>query len=182
MFDLIFFIAGTLVLLWFSRQPLRHPGAHGFYRFFAWEAILGLVVLNYRIWGEQPFSPHQMVSWVFIAASIYLVHQGVTLLRGHGAASEARDDAGFYGFERTTTLVQRGVFHYIRHPMYASLMALAWGAFFQDPSWAGSVLATTASVFLLLTAKADERECTRFFGPAYLAYMQQSKMFIPHIF
>ncbi|HET6718040.1 MAG TPA: methyltransferase [Rhodocyclaceae bacterium] len=181
MSDLIAFALGTAVLLWFSRHPLRHPGGHGFYRFFAWEAILGLVVLNYRIWGEQPFSPHQLVSWVLIAASIYLVHQGVTLLRGHGAASAERDEGGLYGFERTTTLVRHGVFRYIRHPMYASLLALAWGAYFQDPALAGAILASAASLFLVLTAKADERECARYFGPVYVDYMKQTKMFVPFV-
>ncbi|MBL8430827.1 MAG: hypothetical protein JNK80_00360, partial [Dechloromonas sp.] len=58
-FDLLLLAAGTLVLLWLSRKPLRHPGRHGFYRFFVWEAILGLIVLNRQPWGEQPSSVHQ---------------------------------------------------------------------------------------------------------------------------
>lgn len=182
MIDLALFAVGTAVLLWFSRHPLRHPGGHGFYRFFAWEAILGVVVLNFRPWGEDPFSPHQLVSWVLLGLSIYLVHQGVTLLRGHGKASQARSDGGFYGFERTTALVRHGVFKHIRHPMYASLIALAWGAYFQDPSWAGSVLAGVASLLLMLTARADERECIRYFGDEYQDYIAQTKMFIPRVF
>lgn len=181
MFDLIAFSAGSLVLIWLSRLPLRHPGVHGFYRFFAWEAILGLLVLNHRAWTGQAFSLYQAVSWVLNLSSIFLVHQGFSLLRSHGKASATRAAAGFYGFERTTVLVQHGIFRYIRHPMYASLLALAWGAFFQDPSWAGSILATTASMFLILTAKADERECAQYFGPPYLAYIEKTKMFIPHI-
>jgi hypothetical protein len=29
-----------------SRKSLRVPGSHGFYRFFAWEIILALFLLN----------------------------------------------------------------------------------------------------------------------------------------
>lgn len=176
------FAAGTAVLLWFSRQPIRSPGSHGFYRFFAWEAILGLLVLNHADWGERPFSPHQLTSWVLMLLSIYLVFRAVVLLRNFGAASVSRDEAELYAFERTTTLVRQGVFKYIRHPMYSSLLALAWGAFFQDPSWPGGAIAALASLFLFLTARADEAECLRYFGAEYAAYMKQTKMFIPRIF
>ncbi len=40
--DLTLLLAGTALVVWLSRKPLRKPGSHGFYRFFAWEAILGL--------------------------------------------------------------------------------------------------------------------------------------------
>lgn len=176
---LVIFAVGSLVLLWLSRKPLRHPGAHGFYRFFAWEAILGLVALNAAEWGQQPFSPHQLASWVLMILSITLVQQGISQLRRHGRADAQRSEAGLYAFERTTTLVRSGVFGYIRHPMYASLLALAWGAFCQAPSWIGAALALCATVFLAATARADEKECAQYFGAEYLDYQRQTKMFIP---
>ena len=42
-YELIAFIIGTATLVWLSRKSLRSPGQHGFYRFFAWEAILGKI-------------------------------------------------------------------------------------------------------------------------------------------
>ena len=75
-----------------------------------------------------------------------------------------------------------GVFKYIRHPLYCSLLLLAWGAFFKDPSWAGGGLALAATAFLQATAKVEEAENIRYFGAAYRAYMQQTKMFIPFLF
>lgn len=180
--NLVLLSVGTVVLMWFSRKPLRNPGAHGYYRFFAWEAILGLLVMNHRVWGQRPLSVPQMVSWPLMLLSILLVQQGLTLLQRYGGASQTRVDGSLYKFEKTTSLVERGVFSYIRHPMYASLLALAWGAFFQDPSPVGGILVVTASMFLMLTAKADERECVRHFGPEYLTYMKRTKMFIPGIY
>ncbi|MBL8419848.1 MAG: isoprenylcysteine carboxylmethyltransferase family protein [Dechloromonas sp.] len=175
-------VVGTVVLTWLSRKSLRHPGSHGFYRFFAWEAILGLVVLNRQPWGEQPTSAYQSASWMLMLLSIYLVIRGHGALRRQGSASEERDDGALYGFEKTTALVTTGIFSHIRHPMYASLLALAWGAYFQDPSWPGAALAGIASLSLLLTAKADENECLSYFGAPYAAYMQRTRRFIPHLF
>ena len=60
-------------------------------------------------------------------------------------------------------------------------VALAWGAYFQDPSLPGTLLALSASVALWLTATTDERECLAYFGPEYAAYMQRTKRFIPFL-
>lgn len=180
--DLFLLLSGTAVLAWLSRKPLRHPGGHGFYRFFAWEGILVLVVLNRQPWGEQPFSPHQIASWVLMSLSIYLVIRGHRALRNQGLASTERQDGALYEFEKTTTLVTTGIFKHIRHPMYASLLALAWGAYFQAPGWPGILVVGLTSIFLLLTAKSDEQECLAYFGEPYAAYMQKTRGFIPHIY
>jgi protein-S-isoprenylcysteine O-methyltransferase Ste14 len=182
MTDLILFLAGSAIIVWWSRKPLSKPGSHGFYRFFAWEAILGLIVLNHGVWGSDPYSPHQLASWLLMLTSIALVVMGVSTLKRDGAPGAKRDDGSFYEFEKTTQLVSHGIFAYIRHPMYASLLALAWGAFFQDPSLIGSVIAVTATVALWLTATTDEKECLAYFGKEYADYMRRTKRFIPFLF
>ena len=85
-------------------------------------------------------------------------------------------------FEKTSTLVTTGIYHYIRHPLYSSLLLLTLGIFFKAPSWLGTLLALAATLFLVATAKADEAECIRFFGPSYQDYMKQSRMFVPFVF
>ena len=182
MAEIIAFSLGSALLLWLSRKALRNPGRHGFYRYFAWEGILGLIVLNHEVWGKDPFSRHQLISWILLLLSIFLVASAVRLLKRHGQASTQREDGALYEFEKTTQLVTSGLFKYIRHPMYASLLALAWGAFFQDPSWIGSAIAVLASFFLLLTARADEQECLSYFGAPYADYMQRTRRFVPYLF
>lgn len=179
--DLFAFLAGSCIVIWLSRKPLLKPGSHGFYRFFAWEAILGLIVLNHSVWGADPYSPHQFTSWILMLLSIFLVIAGVSTLKSHGAANAQRDDGSFYEFEKTTQLVSNGIFGYIRHPMYSSLLALAWGAFFQKPSMIGAIIACIASIALWLTAVTDERECLAYFGDTYADYMQRTKRFIPFL-
>ena len=47
---------------------------------------------------------------------------------------------------------------------------------------AGNTLPHPATIFLVLTAKADEVECPQFFGPQYQDYMKKTKMFLPFLF
>ena len=182
MLQLLVFCAATAALAYVSRDALRRPKSHGFYRFIAFEAIAGLVVMNFPVWTTDPLSPHQLVSWPLLGISLALVVHGLHLLRKVGKPTPARADAELFGFEKTSRLVTVGAFRYIRHPMYASLLFLAWGAFFKDISWLGGGLAVVASVSLLMTALRDEAECLAHFGDDYARYMATTKRFVPFLF
>ena len=106
---------------------------------------------------------------------------GLRALRQTGRPSAAREDAALLGLERTTQLVTTGVYRYIRHPLYASLLLLAWGAFFKAPGRLPAALAGAASVLLYVTAKVEERENVGYFGAAYEAYMRRTRRFMPFL-
>jgi protein-S-isoprenylcysteine O-methyltransferase Ste14 len=42
-------------------------------------------------------------------------------------------------------------------------------------------LALGATLFLVATARIEEAENVRFFGPSYSEYVKQTKMFIPYL-
>ncbi len=176
------FIVATAGLAYVSRASLLAPRSHGLYRFLAWETILVLILLNVEAWFRDPFSWHQIVSWTLLVLSIILVLHGAHLLRVVGKPDKQRQDASLVGIERTTTLVTVGAYRYIRHPLYSSLLFLAWGVFFKEPSWVGGLLAGLGTLFLVATARIEEAENVHFFGPTYEAYMKQTKMFIPFLF
>lgn len=179
---LILFLIVSAWLAYFSRASLRVPWSHGFYRYFAWECILGLFLLNVGEWFRNPFSPSQLTSWFLLTVSGFLVLDAVYLLRRFGRPDSERQDMPLIGIEKTTRLVTEGVYRYLRHPLYSSLLFLAWGIFFKHPSWLAGILGAVASGALLATAKADEAKSTRFFGPVYKEYMRRTKMFIPFLF
>jgi len=176
------FLIGSVPIIWVSRGALRSRDAHGFYRFFAFEAILGLVALNAAAWFRDPFSPRQLVSWALLLTSLLLAIHGFTLLRRIGMPDTSIEDPARLGIEKTTRLVRSGAYRTIRHPLYASLLALAWGAFLKVPSWPGAVLAAVATGALYLTARVEERENLRNFGAVYGVYMRETRMFIPYLF
>jgi protein-S-isoprenylcysteine O-methyltransferase Ste14 len=165
-----------------SWPSLRNFRSHGFYRFFVWEAILVLILLNLDYWFYALFSIHQLISWLLLIISIFLVVHGVQLLHAVGNPDDERTDPSLIGIEKTTELVTVGAYQYIRHPLYSSLLFLAWGTFFKHLSWIGVGLAVLATFFLTMTAKVEEREDVGFFGDVYRDYMKQTKMFVPFLF
>ncbi len=183
MVKLIIFFVATAGIGYISKDSIRAPNSHGFYRFFAWEFIILLILLNMEQWFSNPFSVFQIISWILLFISIFLVVHGIHFLRIIGKPDETRiADVPLIGLEKTTALVSVGAFKYIRHPLYSSLLFLTWGVFFKGPSWLNGILAITTTLFLLATAKVEEAENIRFFGDAYQIYMKQTKMFIPFIF
>jgi protein-S-isoprenylcysteine O-methyltransferase Ste14 len=182
MYPWIIFIGGSLVITAISWKSLQQPRSHGFYRFFAWEAILALFLMNAGAWFYQPFSWNQIIAWSLLILSLVPLVMGTRALRSRGKPAEQRKgDPSLLAFEKTTTLVTTGIYRFIRHPLYSSLLLLTWGIFFKSPSLSGIILAVSATFLLIATARADERECTQFFGPPYREYMRKTKMFIPYL-
>jgi protein-S-isoprenylcysteine O-methyltransferase Ste14 len=180
--ELIIFWLGSIGFIILSRKALLNPRSHGFPRFFAFEALLGLVVINAPYWFNQPFSIPQLISWLLLLISGFLVIYSVWILRQFGAPDKSVQDANRLTFEKTTHLVTSGPYHYIRHPMYASLLYLTWGVFLKHISLFSVLLTIIASLALFLTAVNEERENLDIFGDEYAVYMKDTKRFIPYMF
>ncbi|MGB8385012.1 MAG: methyltransferase [Dermatophilaceae bacterium] len=182
MWKIFVFVLGSILLASISWSSLRVRRSHGFYRFFAWECLLVLLLLNVEVWFNDPFAWNQIISWVLLVGALIPLGLGVHELRRRGQAVESREgDDALLPFERTTNLVTSGIYRYIRHPLYSSLLLLAWGIFFKSVSFPGFAVAAAATVLLVLTARADETECMAFFGPQYRRYMTSTRMFIPFL-
>jgi protein-S-isoprenylcysteine O-methyltransferase Ste14 len=179
---LIIFGIFSFIALIASWRVLFTIKSHGFYRFFSWECIIWLFSYNYTFWFDDPFSIRQIFSWVLLLISIYLVAIGVLLIIRRGKASASREDKTLFSFEKTTRLVDTGIYKYIRHPIYSSMIYLTWGIFLKNIIFENFVFAVLSTVFLYITSRHDEMECTEFFGEEYKSYMKRSKMFIPFIF
>jgi protein-S-isoprenylcysteine O-methyltransferase Ste14 len=181
MLQIVIFVLASAGLVHVSRASLRRPHAHGFWRFWAWEAIVALVALNAPVWFHAPLAWRQLISWTFLIVSLVPLALGVRQLRHARRAEQERPEAGLLEFEKTTELVTTGVYRHIRHPMYSSLLLLTWGVFWKAPSWSGAALVAIATGCLIATAGAEERENLRFFGPTYATYMRQTRRFIPFL-
>ena len=176
------FFLGSAAIAIISRGSLLHPRSHGYSRFFAWEILLAMFILNMDDWFAHPLAWHQLISWALLSISLVLVIQGVKLLRDIGSRNQARDDAPLLEFEKTSRLVTVGLYRFIRHPLYSSLLFLGWGIFFKSPSWLDAGLALLCTFFLTTTARMEERENVGYFGARYMEYMMHTKMFIPFVF
>jgi protein-S-isoprenylcysteine O-methyltransferase Ste14 len=169
------FLAGTLVIGLFTWQfAVKAKRPHGIPRFFAFECILLLILLNQPVWFEQPFTWSQLISWILLLGSIITALYGFILLHRIG---KPQGD-----FENTSNLVAVGLYKFIRHPLYASLMMLGFGVYFKHMTIITTALAFFNFVALIATAKKEEKEMQAKFGEEYIAYMKNTKMFIPFVF
>jgi len=102
-----------------------------------------------------------------------MVSYGFYMLRMFGKPKEKIDD--------TTVLVKQGIYKYVRHPLYSSLLLLGWGVFLKDISLVSLPLALVASGLLVGMARVEEKENIHKFGDDYSSYIKTTKMFIPFI-
>jgi len=161
----------NLIISWqFSIKAGRY---HGVYRFFSFESILVLVLLCAPVWFTDPFRWNQIISWVLLLGSIPLPIYGFLALRSQGKPRGQ--------FENTTTLVTTGVYRYIRHPLYASLILLGSGIFFKEITIVTGCLAFANLAAMAMTAKTEDREMLKKFGEEYNLYMMRTKMFVPFV-
>lgn len=182
MWELVIFLLGSLGFVLLSRHALTKPLSHGFPRFFAFEAILGLVVLNAPFWLIKPLLLAQIISWVLLLMSAVLAVNSFWVFRQFGKPDKSIQDPGRLAFEKTTRLVTAGPYRFIRHPMYTSLMCFTGGVFLKQICLLSGLLVILASLALLTTAIFEERENLRNFGQEYDEYMKHTKRFIPFLF
>src|SRR5512141_380216 len=95
---------GTLFIILFSWfLSIKYKRYHGIARFFAFESVFILLLLNVRVWFNDPFSFTQIISWILLIISLYVVFSGYLLLKREGKPS--------VNFENTSLLVTSGVYH-----------------------------------------------------------------------
>jgi len=181
MVKIVVFIILSIPVVLVSWRSLWNIKSHGFYRFFSWECILWLFISNYKYWFVDALSVQQIVSWLLLVLSVYVLVAGIVLLRTRGKSKQSREDDTLHKFEKTTELVDTGIYNHIRHPLYASLLFLTWGICLKNITLPLFVISLFSSLFLYITARFDEKECIAYFGDKYQSYMKRSKMFIPYL-
>jgi len=180
-YELISFVVLSIIIIAFSWHVLLNVKAHGFYRFWGWECIAWLAANNYKYWFDDPFSAHQIISWILLIYASVLIIVGVIMMKIKGNADKTREDKTLYGFERTTELIETGIYKYIRHPLYGSLIFLTWGIFFKNTTTEMLVISIVATIFFFITSSIEEKENIKYFGEKYELYIKKSKMFIPYL-
>jgi protein-S-isoprenylcysteine O-methyltransferase Ste14 len=165
---------GTIFIVLFSWfLSIKYKRYHGIARFFAFESVFILVLLNFRVWFSNPFSILQIISWVLLILSLYVVITGYLLLKKKGKPDS--------NFENTSILVKSGIYGYIRHPLYLSIFLLGTGVALKDPRLSQIALGTINLIAIWVTARIEEKEMIAKFGDEYRVYIKETKMFIPFI-
>jgi protein-S-isoprenylcysteine O-methyltransferase Ste14 len=170
---IVIFIAVTIVIVLKFRKELFAFKRHGPYMFAAAESLLVLFILNGGSMFQNPFATRQLVSWILMLISAGLAIFGFYALKKYGEAVADWED--------TTRVVHEGVFRYIRHPLYASLMFLAGGMLLKEVSLPGISAFLATFGFLVAASRAEELENLAKFGDEYWQYMLYTKRYVPLI-
>ena len=182
MTELIVFLILSIPLLILSRRSILNPKKHGLYRFITWESALWIGIQNHQYQVGGGIDLRISAASILTMSSLALVISALVTMRRHGRISRQRKDETLFDFEKTTELVTSGLFRYIRHPMYTSLLCLIWGFFFRAPHMSLLIVALVGSLACYLAAVIEEQENLEFFGEQYREYMRRSKRFIPFLF
>lgn len=174
-----------------------------FYRFFAFEFLFLLILVNYGYWLRNPFTVFRIITWMILGSSFlltglgiyHLLQSGKPQIKGNIETSNNLATSGIYkyilhplyilrilsGIETTTCLVTSGIYKYIRHPLYSSLILFGAVTLIKNPSLLATSLFSVATVFLYATARIEEKENLLKFGQDYAEYMERSRMFLPFL-
>jgi protein-S-isoprenylcysteine O-methyltransferase Ste14 len=166
--------AGTVFIVLFSWfLSVKYRRYHGIARFFAFESVFIIVLLNIKVWFNNPFSFLQIVSWILMTLSACIAVAGYLLLKNKGNPDS--------NFENTSLLVKSGLYRYIRHPLYLSVFLFGTGVMVKDTGSLQLTLGLIYTIAVYITARIEEKEMIAKFGDEYMEYMSETKMFIPFV-
>ena len=168
----IFVIIALLIFIKF-RPELRSVTTHGFYVFFAFESLLALIFVNMCFSAVHVVSLYQIISWIFLVVSAFIAISGFYNLKKYGKPDDE--------WENTTVLINRGIFRYIRHPLYSSLILLTIGILLKRITFVSLVIGSICILLLITASLMEERENLVKFGYAYTNYKRTTMRYIPFI-
>jgi protein-S-isoprenylcysteine O-methyltransferase Ste14 len=80
-------------------------------------------------------------------------------------------------------LVSRGLYRFVRHPMYASFLLIALAQAFLLPNWVAGMSGLVGfSVLFFMRVDVEERMMLDIFGDEYRAYCGKTKRIIPYVY
>jgi protein-S-isoprenylcysteine O-methyltransferase Ste14 len=85
----------------------------------------------------------------------------------------------FGEIRETSSVIRKGVFSAVRHPVYLGEILLYQGACIISMSLISYAVALAAAVFLFYLARFEEAMLLRRFGDDYRRYMREVGMFVP---
>ena len=141
--------------------------------FFAFELLLALILLNTTFWITNFLSWTRILSQILLIFSPFIALSGFYCLKKLGKPTDE--------WENTTRLINRGIFRYIRHPLYSSLILLSLGILLRNVTLMPIILCSICMLFLITASLVEEKENLAKFGDAYMDYKETTRRYIPFI-
>lgn len=79
-------------------------------------------------------------------------------------------------------LVQRGPYHFVRHPIYTGFLAALLGTAIVIGQWRGVLAVVLAFIGFLFKSRQEEAFMTQQFGARYEEYRRRTKAIVPFLY
>ena len=136
-------------------------------------AMLAVLVLAPLSAAEDSPVPHRSIGFGLLGLSAAIAIAG-TLTLGRNLSPHPKPHA-------RTTLVRHGIYGWVRHPLYLSLLLAAFGWALLWQSLAALVAALVLAFVLDAKSRVEERWLRKQF-PAYDDYAREVRRFVPGIY
>ncbi len=103
----------------------------------------------------------------------------ILILSGYCARTGLR--IVFDEVRETPSVIRKGIFGVVRHPIYLSEVLLYFGMFLLSMSLASLLVMITATIFLYFLCRHEEKLLLKRFGKDYEDYMQEVGMWFPRL-
>jgi len=166
-----------------SKPPDRPAGGSGVARTAGRRLGSLLVVAQFGLIGTLGWLGLPCLSLVewYLSLALYLIAAGT----GVGLAALFANRPGNFNIHPAPraggTLVTRGIYHWIRHPMYTAVLTIGLGASWAANSWC-SRLVWLALLAVLVCKALLEEDWMLATHPGYAAYSARTARFLPGIY
>lgn len=163
---------------WIARHwPIFH---NHFYRlFFNFFAVISFIPVVYLVWKMKSIGLYTIQTpWVYITILIQIAASiAIVLVVGDtGGFSFIGLSQLMNGFEKRQGLVTRGLYRYVRHPLYTLGLIILW----LIPTMNTNILALNIglTIYVYIGAKLEEAKL-RLEYPEYIEYQKRIPMLFP---
>lgn len=136
------------------------------------------------------FNQSPELAWLISFFMPHFVETSSAIVNSHNITGAMLAGAGFLAFcigagqvyyhkLAGKGVVTGGIYNFVRHPQYASLIISSFGLLLLWPRYIVLIMFITVLFAYYLLAKAEERECEVKFGQAYIDYKDRTGMFLP---
>lgn len=87
-----------------------------------------------------------------------------------------------YQIKKDHELITKGVYQYVRHPIYGGLILMPTGALLVSGSYTFIAVLIIMIIAAEIFARREEKLLIKHFGKKYIEYMKTTKKFIPFVY
>jgi protein-S-isoprenylcysteine O-methyltransferase Ste14 len=176
-----------LVRVWSTRHASRGKRSGSATFLTRWPGIFlasaAFIAAGFLLWRPVPINLSVRLRWLALLIGIVLYFPGIFLyvwaFATIGAMFGVSSSRGAQLYEGHR-LVERGPYHFVRHPMYLGVVLTALGALLIFRTWAMAVFAPS-SFGIILRAGREDQLLEEQFGDAWRAYRERVPGWVPRI-